>query len=287
VKLFDVHSHWGTRRGYPLQSEAELAQQKRVWNSEPRYHSEAEMADYFRSQGVRTILDFGFTKNLPLDQVRAVHDYGMEVQAKHADAIHGLWLQIHPREGEAGVREFERVARASQGFIGILISGPGCGKACDDPIFDPYYDLSEKLKRPVLVMVGYTGAGAGHPGGAGLVLELAHPRYVDALAAKRPNLTIIAGRPAWPWQDEMIAVLLHKPNVWNELHGWTPKYLTDAFKRDIPRRLKNRIMFGADYPLFTYERLVNDWRALGYDETVLQQIWTGNASRLFGLEAKA
>ena len=65
LKIFDVHSHWGTRRGYPLQSEAELAKQKQVWNSEPRYHSEDEMADYFRSAGVRTILDFGFTKNLP------------------------------------------------------------------------------------------------------------------------------------------------------------------------------------------------------------------------------
>ncbi len=285
LKIFDVHSHWGTRRGYPLQSEAELAKQKQVWNSEPRYHSEDEMADYFRSAGVRTILDFGFTKNLPLDKVKATHDYGVEVQAKHADVIHGLWLQIHPREGDAGVKEFERVAKASQGFIGFMVSGPGLGKTADDPVFDPYYDLAEAARRPVLVMVGHTGGGAGLPGGGGMILEHAHPRYIDILAARRPNLTIIAGRPAWPWQDEMISVMLHKPNVWNELHGWTPKYFTPSLKHDIPRRLKNRIMFGADYPLFTYERLVDDWRALGYDENVLGKVMTGNAARLFGLAA--
>ncbi len=28
----------------------------------------------------------------------------------------------------------------------------------------------------------------------------------------------------------MIAVMLHKPNVWNELHGWSPKYFTDALQ---------------------------------------------------------
>ncbi len=46
-------------------------------------------------------------------------------------------------------------------------------------------------------------------------------------------------------------------------------------------------MFGADYPLFTYERLVDDWQALGYDEEVLEQ---GDApatpTRLFAARAQ-
>jgi predicted TIM-barrel fold metal-dependent hydrolase len=46
---------------------------------------------------------------------------------------------------------------------------------------------------------------------------------LDAVAARFGDLTIISARPAWPWQSEMIAVLLQKPNVWCELHGWSPK----------------------------------------------------------------
>ena len=53
MRIIDVHSHWGTRRGYPLQTEEELAQQRATWNSEPRYHTEAEMAAYFRDSGVQ------------------------------------------------------------------------------------------------------------------------------------------------------------------------------------------------------------------------------------------
>jgi predicted TIM-barrel fold metal-dependent hydrolase len=287
MKIFDVHSHWGTRRGYPLRTEAELALQKTVWNSEPRYDTEEEMADYFRAQGVQVILDLGFTKYLPLDEVRAHHDYALEMQARHSDVIFGLWLQIHPKNGDAGVIELERCMQASKGFVGYMVVGAGLGYPCDDPIYTPYYDVSEAGKRPVLVLVGYNGGGAGHPGGGGMILDHCHPRFVDTLAARRPNLTIVAGRPAWPWQDEMIAVLLHKPNVWYELHGWSPKYLTDALKRDIPRRLKNRVMFGADYPLFTYERLVADWRSLGYDDAILAQVMQGNAARLFGLDQAA
>jgi predicted TIM-barrel fold metal-dependent hydrolase len=79
----------------------------------------------------------------------------------------------------------------------------------------------------------------------------------------------------------MIAVMLHKPNVWAELHGWSPKYLTEPLRREITRRLKDRVMFGADYPLFRYERLVADWRALGFDDDTLDRVFHRNAERLF------
>src|SRR5499427_7292798 len=89
MKLIDVHSHWGTRRGYPLQTERELAQRRATWNSETRYHTEAEMAEHFRTNGVRAILDLGYAKYRPLEEMRALHDYGFETEAAHRDVILG------------------------------------------------------------------------------------------------------------------------------------------------------------------------------------------------------
>jgi uncharacterized protein len=43
-QVIDLHSHWSTRRGYPLQTEAELAQQEGTWRSKPAFSTEAEMA---------------------------------------------------------------------------------------------------------------------------------------------------------------------------------------------------------------------------------------------------
>ena len=114
MRLFDVHSHWGTRRGYVLRSEAALAQQAKTWRSEPKYDTEDEMAQYLRASQVRAILDFGFTKNLPLDEVVPLHDYALQVQAKYPDAVFGHWLQIDPRSGEAGAAELERGSICSQ-----------------------------------------------------------------------------------------------------------------------------------------------------------------------------
>ncbi len=280
MRIVDLHSHWGTRRGYVLRTEEELAQQKRTWNSEPKYDTEEEMAGYLRRNGVRAVLDFGFTKNLPLEQVREHHDYALETQRRFPDAIAGIWVQIDPRTGRDGAREFRRCIDAAGGFVGVCISAAGMGYPASDAIYEPFYEVALDAGVPVLVLVGYTGAGAGIPGGKGVKLDLCHPRYVDELAIDHPTLKIVTGRPAWPWQDEMIAVMLHKPNVWSELHGWSPKYLTDGLKREIARRLRKRVMFGADYPLFRYERLVEDWRSLGYEEAVLEDVFHANAERL-------
>ena len=130
-------------------------------------------------------------------------------------------------------------------------------------------------------MTGLTGIGQGMPGGMGVVLEDGHPRHVDRVAARYPELKILAGRPAWPWQDDMIAVLLHKGNIRYELHGWSPKYFTPALKKEIGGRLQDRIMFGWDWPTLTLDRLTKDWRELGYPEEVYEKIFHRNAEAFF------
>jgi predicted TIM-barrel fold metal-dependent hydrolase len=287
LNIFDVHSHWGTERGYPLRTKEALALQKKNWNSETHYHTEEEMAAYLRKNNVRTILDFGFTKKLPIEEVIPYHDYAIETQKKYSDCIHGFWAQIDPRTGREGARELKRCIDASNGFVSYCVVGAGMGFPASDSVYAPFYETALEADLPVLVMVGYTGAGAGQRGGAGIQLDLSHPRYIDELAVRYPDLKIISSRPAWPWQDEMIAIMLHKPNVWAEMHGWSPKYYTDALKREIRNRLKDRVMFGADYPLLQYERLVADWQSLGYDEAVLEKVFHKNAEKLFGVTKAA
>lgn len=279
LRILDFHSHWGTQRGYVFRTPAEFAHQERVWKKRVRYVSEQEMADYLHGQGVSAMLDFGFTKYLSVAEASALHDYAIEVATAYPEQILGNWLQIDPRTGAEGVAELRRVAERSTSLVGLCVSGAALGVAADSSLLDPFYKLSIEHGLPVLILVGYTALGAGLPGGNGVLLDLCHPRYVDAVAAKYPDLSIIAGRPAWPWQEDMIAVLLHKPNVWYELHGWSPKYYSESLKREIGGRLQDRILFGADYPLLSYERLTADWRTLGYSEEVLEKVFYRNGEQ--------
>ena len=280
LPIIDLHSHWSTRRGYVLQSDAELAQQHGTWRSTPSYRTEAEMAADFAEVNVRTLLDFGFTKFLPIEQARPLHDYGFETQRRFPEVIIGNWLHFQPELGAPALAEFRRCLDAATGFVGLCASGGG-GLPASDPAYFPFYDLCIQAKVPALIFVGTTGLGAGFRGGMGIILDNSHPRHLDYVAAKFPELTIIAARPAWPWQSEMIAILLHKANVWYELHGWSPRYLTDELKREIARRLQDRVLFGADYPLLSYDRLRADWAQLGLSDQVLEKLFHRNAVRLF------
>ncbi len=38
-------------------------------------------------------------------------------------------------------------------------------------------------------------------------------------------MQIIVAHPSWPWQDMAISLAMHKPNIWIDLSGWSPKYL--------------------------------------------------------------
>ena len=42
-------------------------------------------------------------------------------------------------------------------------------------------------------------------------------------------------------------------------------------------RQAHRIMFGGDYPLYTFERLTSEWKAEGYSQTILDKVFQQNA----------
>lgn len=284
MRIFDCHSHWSTRRGYIFQTPEAQASQRRIWGTEPAFQTEEELADTLRRNNVRAMMDLALTAFDPMsiDEIRAFHDYTFEVQRKHADVIFGHWLSFDPTIGKEGLREYERAVAAKAGFIGFGVIGQARHRRpASDPVWDPFYKLSIDADIPVLIHCGLTGIGQGFPGGDGIVLDDGHPRHIDAVAARFPELRILAARPAWPWQDEMLAILLHKSNVHYELHGWSPKTFSPALRREIGGRLQDRIMFGCDYPVLKYEFMVQRWRELGFTEDVLEKVFHRNAEAYF------
>jgi predicted TIM-barrel fold metal-dependent hydrolase len=201
----------------------------------------------------------------------------------YPDAYLGAWACIDPWKGNAAIIELERAIN-ELGMIGLKFQQVAQGFFPNDRRFYPIYETCDALKVPVQFHMGTTGLGAGGPGGFGYKLKYTKPiPYLDDVAADFPNLTIIGCHAAWPWQDEMIAVLLHKGNVFNEMSGWSPKYFTPALKREIGGRLQDKFMFGTDYPMISHERLLKDWESEGYSDAVLEKVFLKNAQRILKL----
>jgi len=89
--------------------------------------------------------------------------------------------------------------------------------------------------------------------------------------------------PSWPWQDEALSVAMHRPDVAMDLSGWSPKYFPPQLVQYANTLLKDRVLFGSDYPLITPERWMKDFDEAGFKPEVEPLIAKSNALRLLGL----
>ena len=119
--------------------------------------------------------------------------------------------------------------------------------------------------------------------GGGLRLQNSNPMLLEDVAIAFPDMQIVIAHPSWPWQDEAISLATHKPNIWIDLSGWSPKYFPPQLIQYANTLLKDRILFGSDYPLITPDRWLADFEEAGFKDRVKPLILKTNAIRLLGL----
>jgi predicted TIM-barrel fold metal-dependent hydrolase len=149
----------------------------------------------------------------------------------------------------------------------------------------PLYEVIAEHGLIALFHTGQTGVGAGVPGGGGMRLKYSNPMHIDDVAVDFPDLPIILAHPSFPWQDEALAVAVHKPTVHIDLSGWSPKYFPPQLVHYANTLLKDKVLFGSDFPMITPERWLADFAKLDIREEVRPKILKENAARLFGLTA--
>ena len=154
----------------------------------------------------------------------------------------------------------------------------------NDRAFYPLYAAIEEAGLPALFHTGHSGIGTGLPGGGGIRLKYSNPMHVDDVAVDFPELKIVLAHPSFPWQDEAISVALHKPQVYIDLSGWSPKYFPPQLVHHANTLLRERMLFGTDYPFITPERWLADFDALEIRPEVRPLILKENAVRLLGRE---
>ena len=148
----------------------------------------------------------------------------------------------------------------------------------------PIYEVINEHKLPAIFHTGHSGIGSGMRCGGGLRLAYSNPMHLDDVAIDFPDMQIVMAHPSFPWQDEALSVATHKPNVWIDLSGWSPKYFPKQLIQYANTLLKDRILFGSDYPLITPERWMRDFEVAGFKPEVMPGILKDNAVRLLGLK---
>jgi len=195
------------------------------------------------------------------------------------------FASVDPGKGAAGVEEARRLIR-DYDVRGFKFHPNVQAFFPSDRAVYPLYEVIAEAGVPVVFHTGHSGIGSGLPGGGGIRLKYSNPMHVDDVAVDFPELTIVLAHPSFPWQDEALSVALHKQQVYIDLSGWSPKYFPPQLVQYANTLLKDRVLFGSDYPLITPDRWLEDFADAAFRDEVRPLILKENAVRLLGLQGR-
>lgn len=278
----DIHTHAEvSTRLLPDEAEAEALEARgRYFRYEVKHPTIAQMAAYYRERKMAFVV-FTVDQERGMGIRRISNEEVAESAHEHADVCIPF-ASIDPARGRMGVREARRLIR-DFGVKGFKFHPIIQGFLPSDRDVYPLYEVIAEAKLPALFHTGQTGIGAGMPGGGGLKLKYGNPMYLDDVAADFPDLPIILAHPAVPWQEEQLSVALHKPNVYIDLSGWSPKYFEAKLVQYANTLLKNKVLFGSDNPVILPDRWMADFEKLPIKPEVRPLILKENAAKLLGL----
>jgi predicted TIM-barrel fold metal-dependent hydrolase len=240
----------------------------------------AETVAYYRERNIGLVM-FTVDSEFEMGVKRIPNQEVVDAARENSDMMIAF-ASIDPHKGRMGVREAKRLIE--EGGIRGFKFHPTCqGFFPNDRMAYKLYEVIAEHKLPAIFHSGHSGIGTGMPGGGGLRLKFSNPMHLDDVAADFPDMTVIIAHPSWPWQDEALSVCLHKPNVYIDLSGWSPKYFPEQLVRYANSQLKHKMLFGSDFPLITPERWMKDFDEAGFKPEVKPLILKENAIRALRL----
>lgn len=283
VRAIDFHTHAEEPCGcHPDDGyddfQTEMARYFRApWKHPPTV---PETAAHYREQNIAAVI-------FPVDAERETgfrrysNEEVAEAASQNADVLIPF-ASIDPHKGKMGAREARRLV-ADFGVQGFKFHPTYQGFYPNDRMAYGLYEAIAETGKPALFHTGQTGVGSGMPGGMGMRLKYSNPLFLDDVAVDFSEMPIILAHPSFPWQEEALAVAQHKPNVYIDLSGWSPKYFPDILVRYCNSILRDKVLFGSDWPMITPERWLDDFQQIAIKDAVRPLILKENAMRLLGV----
>jgi predicted TIM-barrel fold metal-dependent hydrolase len=143
-----------------------------------------------------------------------------------------------------------------------------------DAVYYPLYAKCCELELPLALATGLPGPPL--PGDA------QHPKHLDRVCYRFPELKLCMHHGADPWWALAIRLMIKYANLRLMTSAWSPKRLPEELLHFMRTRGKDRIIFASDSPVLSMTRCVEEATALDLPEDVLAAYLSGNATAFFG-----
>jgi len=277
----DVHTHaWKSALAVDDKLTESQEAMGRYFRYQPQHQTVPEMAEMYRKLKMAFVV---FTVDAGKNPSRRISNEEIaELAHKHSD-VAIPFASINPHRGAEGVSQARRLIK-DYGVRGFKFHPSVQEFYPNDRMAYPLYEAIAEAKLPALFHTGQTGVGAGTRAGGGIRIKYSNPMLLDDVAVDFPEMPIILAHPSFPWQEEALSVATHKPQVYIDLSGWSPKYFPPILIQYANTLLKEKILFGSDYPVLAPERWMEEFDKLPIKPEVRPLILKENAARLLKLK---
>jgi predicted TIM-barrel fold metal-dependent hydrolase len=260
VGPIDVHAHLYCAEALEAYGEPYRAAGRYFGASKAAHHHGDPEAPIPLERSVALFREAGVERAVILNlEARKAHGTGLdnaralELCAPYEDIL-SVFAAVDPHQGEAAAGELGRAVRA--GCIGLKLH-PGYQDFVPDELEGAraVYAAAQDLGVPVLFHQGTTRLQPAY-------IRPCRPVHLDRVAVDFPDLRIVVSHVGYPWVDEAVQVAWRNPNVWVDLAGILPRYYPPQVWHYLQMRdLRDRVLFGSDYPMLRPDVWLEAWRA--------------------------
>jgi len=280
LRAIDFHVHLPTPDWLDVSMAGYVEAAEAYFGAPAQRQSLAALAGRYRELGLMAVL-LAWDAETATGRPRVPNETVAAACRDYPGVFTGLG-SVDPHKGAAAVAEVANIA--ALGLRGVKFHPSMQAFDPADPQFWPVFAACAEHGLLALFHTGTSGIGARQPGGQGIRIDYAHPLRLDPVAAAHPGLTVVAAHFGWPWQMDLIAVALHKTNVYIDISGWSPRRIPAEVTAELTGRLSGQFVWGSDYPFISPERCLAELDGLGLAAEVQDAVLRANAARILGLE---
>lgn len=215
------------------------------------YHMEPKLTELSIEEFVNNMQEQGISKGVVCGGSIVDNDHLIDVMNSELGNNFFYIAGIHPQYGiRRNLEELKRCHEA--GFLGVNISPYIWGIEANDKTLYPIYAYCE-TNNIVAIVHGSLHYNRYQS------MWLGDPKYMDEIAMDFPRLKLVISHAGNGFGVLGLAVAQKNPNIYLEFSALWPKYLPEATIQAVNTYLRERCLFGTDYPLVDFKNGYEAW----------------------------
>lgn len=198
----------------------------------------------------------------------------LELMRQYPDKFTGF-AGLDPHKGMDATAELTRMVEL--GMKGAAVDPYLARIPASHAKYYPIYAKCCELDVPIVITTGPATLVDG------AVMDDAHPRHIDRIAADFPKLKIVISHGCYPWVSEVIMTVHRNRNVYIDLAEYEEQPFSEGYIKAANSLIGDKVLFASAAPFMDFQEQIELYKRLPFTPQTLENVMYNNAARLLGI----